>query len=466
MYKIKFGTDGWRAIIAKDYTIENLHRVSKATADWLNKNYESPVVVIGYDCRFGGKMFAENSAAVLADQGIKVLMGHKFVSTPMISLGVVKLKGSMGVVITASHNPPSYNGFKLKADFGGPSSPETISEVESLIPDEVYTPEKSYAKHLEEGKIEVVDLEGIYLKEVEEKFDLDAIKNSGIGVAYDAMYGAGMDVLKRILPDAHLLHADFNPSFKGQAPEPLHKNLQELSSLIKENDNIHFGMATDGDADRIGLYNASGEFVDSHKTLLLLTHYQHKFKGLTGKVATTFSVTNKLRQLCNAYDLPIEITKIGFKYLCGIMVNENVIVGGEESGGIAISGHVPERDGIWIALTVLEFMAKTGKSLDDLMQEIYAVVGEFEFKRNDLHVENDLKWAIMDNCKAGKYTQFGSLQVERVEEIDGFKFFFSDDEWVMIRPSGTEPVLRVYCEAQDMNRVDEILGEVEKAITS
>jgi len=303
------------------------------------------------------------------------------------------------------------------------------------------------------------------LDEVFAKFDIEAIKNSGIGVAYDAMYGAGMNVLKKILPDAKLLHANFNPSFDGQAPEPLHKNLSELSALIASSDELHFGMATDGDADRIGLYNHKGEFVDSHKTLLLLTYYVHKYKGLKGKVATTFSVTNKLRQLCQHFDLPIEITKIGFKYLCGIMVNENVIVGGEESGGIAISGHVPERDGIWIALTVLEFMAKTGKTLDELMEEIYEIVGRFQFKRNDLHITNELKHSIMDKCKAGAFKSFGELTVDRVEEVDGFKFYFNENEWVMIRPSGTEPVLRVYCEAPTMGRVEEILQMVESTIT-
>lgn len=465
MYKIKFGTDGWRAIIAEGYTYENLHRVSEATAKWVNNQYENASVVIGYDCRYQGKRFAEYVSRVLASSGTKVILSDGFVSTPMVSLAVVKKQASLGVVITASHNPPEYNGFKLKADFGGPSSPKVIQEVEDLIPDQSSIELRSLDDLKSEGLITHLDLEQMYIDEVFAKFDIEAIKNSGIGIAYDAMYGAGQAVMNKIIPETVLLHGEFNPSFMGQAPEPLHKNLSELSALIANRDDLHFGMATDGDADRIGLYNHKGEFIDSHKTLLLLTNYMHKHKRLEGKVVTTFSVTNKLRQLCEKFGIPIEITKIGFKYICGIMVNENVIVGGEESGGLAIAGHVPERDGIWIALTILEFMAKTGKTLQELMEEIYQLVGEFEFKRNDLHITNDLKHAIMKQCADGQFKKFADLQVVKEEAIDGYKYYFSDNEWVMIRPSGTEPVLRVYCEAPSMKRVNEILEKVEAEIT-
>lgn len=464
MYKIKFGTDGWRAIVADGYTYENLQRVSEATAHWVKSKYENPVVVIGYDCRYQGKSFTERAAQVIASSGIKVIVSDSFVSTPMVSLAVVKQKADLGIVITASHNPPEYNGFKLKANFGGASGPEVIHAVEDLIPDSPQLQLRPLQDLQEEGMISYLNFEQIYLDEVFAKFDIEAIKNTGIGVAYDAMYGAGQSVMNKILPETVTLHGTFNPSFNGQAPEPLHKNLSELSELIASKENLHFGMATDGDADRIGLYNHKGEFVDSHKTLLLLTNYLHKYKGLSGKVVTTFSVTNKLNQLCKHFGLPIQTTKIGFKYVCGIMVSENVIVGGEESGGLAIAGHIPERDGIWIALTILEFMAKTGKSLEDLVNEIYALVGEFYFKRNDLHITHELKQIIMKKCSEGAFKNFGDLEVTSEESIDGYKYFFSDNEWVLIRPSGTEPVLRVYCEAPTMKRVEEILAKVEASI--
>ncbi|MBT8191041.1 MAG: phosphoglucomutase/phosphomannomutase family protein, partial [Bacteroidia bacterium] len=258
--EIKFGTDGWRAIIAKDYTVDNVKRVSEATAKWmLQKNMSS--VVIGFDCRFGGTLFSETAAQVFGNFNIKVFYDKNFASTPMVSLGVVKLEADMGVVITASHNPPSYNGFKLKSSYGGPTIPADIADVEAIIPEDSLGNLPSISKLENEGLLEYVDLEEMYIKHVEENFDLDLIRNSGIVLAYDAMYGAGQNVIRRLFPKAHLLHCDYNPSFMGQAPEPIHRNLKELSALIKSNEKINLGLANDGDADRIGLYNSAGEFV-------------------------------------------------------------------------------------------------------------------------------------------------------------------------------------------------------------
>ena len=254
MLQIKFGTDGWRAIIADEFTLENVKRVAEATALWLKKQSDSPQVVIGHDCRFGGKMFSDASACVMAAMGIKVyLASNQFVSTPMISLGAVKLKTNAGVIITASHNPPSYNGYKLKAHYGGPSSPEDIEAVEQLIPETCTVQTSKLSQYIADGNIEYVDLEQMYVDEVVSSFDLDAIKKSGIKMAYDAMYGAGQNVMKRILPDTHFLHADYNPSFMGQAPEPIMKNLSQLSAVLKANKDLKLGLATDGDADRIGV---------------------------------------------------------------------------------------------------------------------------------------------------------------------------------------------------------------------
>ena len=225
-----------------------------------------------------GKLFAETSAAVLGTMGIKVVLDPNFTSTPMVSLGVVKLKADMGVVITASHNPPSYSGYKLKSSFGGPTIPAGISEVEGLIPDVCTMKVKSFQDLCDEGMIEFVDLEQMYIDHVEANFDLDLIKKSGITLAYDAMYGAGQNVIRRLFPNARLLHCEYNPSFNGQAPKPIHKNLKELSELIKNDDSLNLGLANDGDADRIGMYDEDGEFVDSHKILLLLLYYMYKYR--------------------------------------------------------------------------------------------------------------------------------------------------------------------------------------------
>lgn len=461
MTKIKFGTDGWRAIIAKDYTVENVARVTDATANWLLSKFDKPTVVIGHDCRFAGALFTETAIKIFVSKGIKVYTTNGFISTPMISLATVELNASIGVVITASHNPPSYNGYKLKGHFGGPLSPAEVSEIEDMIKDqnEIDLDSISLKSAEKEGLILYRDFEQMYINSVQKTFDLDLIKNANLGLVYDAMYGAGQSVMKRLMPDIAFLHADYNPSFHGQAPEPIHKNLHELSDLIKNTPDLKCGLATDGDADRIGLYNASGEFVDSHHIILISIHYLVKYKGLTGKVVTGFSSTPRIKKMCAHYGLEHVEVPIGFKYIAGLMAekDQDVLLGGEESGGIALKTHIPERDGIWMGLTVWEFMAKTGKTLEQLIEEVYEIVGPFAFERNDLHIDEKLKQTIIEQCKAGKFNMFGKYQVKAVEDMDGFKYFFDENRWLMIRPSGTEPVLRTYAEAPTLNEVRVIL---------
>jgi len=464
--KIKFGTDGWRAIIAEDFTVENVARVSYATGEWLKKNYEKPSVVVGHDCRFAGELFMETAVKVFLSQGIHVRMSRGFVSTPMISLAAKQFGCEIGVILTASHNPPSYNGFKLKAYFGGPLAPWHVQEVEDIIPDA--SPVNYNAISIEgaiaAGQCEVIDLETRYVEQLEKNFDIAAIKNSGLNLAYDAMYGAGQNVLKRVLPETQFLHCDYNPSFMGQAPEPIAKNLKELEQFLKKKGNVDCALATDGDADRIGLYNGKGDFIDSHHIILLLIHYMCKYKKMTGKVVIAFSVTPRVEKMCAHYGLEVQTTKIGFKEIASIMVEEDVLLGGEESGGIAVKGHIPERDGIWMGMIIWEFMAKSGKTLDELIEEVYEIVGEFKFERNDLHITEELKQRIIANCKADNFKKFGSYAVSELKTIDGFKYFFDDQRWVMIRPSGTEPVLRTYAEAPTLEEVRKILKETEDTI--
>lgn len=465
MTKIKFGTDGWRAIIAKDYTVANVQRVAYATAKWIKEmDAKNPSLALGYDCRFGGMLFSKATIDVMCAEGVKVYFDKDFVSTPMISLAANKLNTTAGVILTASHNPPSYAGFKLKSNFGGPTIPSEIAKVEAIIPESFSAEEKSLEEWEQQGLLEYVDLETMYYNVVKENFDLDTIINSQYKLAYDAMYGAGQKILPRILPNATLLHCEYNPSFMGQAPEPIHKNLQEFSDLIKNDDTIAIGLANDGDADRIGLYNSKGEFIDAHHILLLLIHILYKYKKMTGKVVVAFSVSPKIKKMCEAYGLELQITKIGFKYIAEIMIHDDVLVGGEESGGIAVKGHIPERDGIWDGLLILEHMAKSGKRIEDLIQEVYDVVGAFSYNRNDLHIDEALKQSIIENCKADKYKSFGKFEIEKVETIDGFKYYLGNERTVMIRPSGTEPVLRVYGEAETPEMVEELLSETRKVL--
>ena len=455
MYKIKFGTDGWRAIIAQDYTTDNVKRVTEATAKWMiSKNMDSAVV--GYDCRFGGKMFSELVAQVFAHFGIHVYLSEQFVSTPMVSLGVVKTSADMGIVITASHNPPSYNGFKLKSSYGGPTIPSEIAEVESVIPDSALGSLRPIKDLKSEGLIEWIDLEKTYIEHVQANFELDLIRQK-VNLAYDAMYGAGQNAIKKLFPDAKLFHCDVNPGFQGRAPEPILRNLPEISAFLQTDDTFNLGLANDGDADRIGLFDENGKFVDSHHILLLLLKYFYEVKKMKGKVIVTFSVTDKMKKLAQHYGLDIEVTKIGFKYIAEIMLKEDVLVGGEESGGLAVKGHIPERDGIWIGLVIMEYMAKTGKTLNELIQEVYDIVGPFEYSRDDLHLDEKSKLAIINYCAEGRLDRVGPYKVISYENLDGHKYFLEGDAWVMIRPSGTEPVLRVYAQAPNADRVQEIL---------
>jgi phosphomannomutase len=421
------------------------------------------LVVIGYDTRFGGRLFAESAAKVLASRGVRCLLSKDFASTPMVSFATVAKKADAGIVITASHNPASYNGFKLKGPYGGPLLPEKIAEIEKLVPDvsSVDPTALEYDIFTERKMIEEINLESMYCDHVRANFDLEAIRSSGIGIAYDAMFGAGQNAVRRLLPQAKMMHCELNPGFKGRAPEPIEKNLKELAALVKSDPSIAIGIATDGDADRIGIFDSEGNFIDSHHVILLLINYLCGQKKMSCKVVTAFSVTPKVARMCAHYNLKQQVTKIGFKPIAGVMVDQDVLLGGEESGGIAIKGHIPERDGIWIGLTLAEYMAKSGRSLSELIDDVYAIVGRFAFERSDLHLHEEIKNRIVENCARNKYERFGSYKIQRIESIDGYKYFFNDDEWFMVRASGTEPVLRNYAQSSSKESANLILTAAE-----
>lgn len=446
MAKIKFGTDGWRAIIAKEYTLENVKRIAEGTAKWMKKNGKT-AVVIGHDTRFGGEMFAEATTQVLGAYGIKVFLAKGFVATPVVAFATVKLKAGLGIVITASHNPPSYNGYKLKSHLGGPLVGEKVQEVEDLIPEKSMETLPSLEEMQANGLLKYTDLEQIYIDHVKANFDLEAIQNADFGIAYDSMYGSGQNTFAQLVPNAVLLHCEENPSFKGISPEPIHRNLLECSQFIKNNPDIKVGVAHDGDADRLGMYDEDGNFVDAQHLLLLLLKYMAAYKKEKGKVVVSYAVTDKMKKLADQYGFETVYTKIGFKHITTIMSSEPVIVGGEEAGGLAVAGHIPERDGIWTGLIILEYMAKTGKSLKELITDIHELVGPFVYDRDDLHITDEQKQAVIKTCRENPYTSFGEYTVQGLDTLDGFRFSLDKEAWIMIRPSGTEPVLRVYAQA-------------------
>ncbi|MDI6803236.1 MAG: phosphoglucomutase/phosphomannomutase family protein [Bacteroidota bacterium] len=456
---IKFGTDGWRGVIAQDFTFGNLEKVTLATALHYKRHKKiDNGIVVGYDGRFLGKEFAERVAVVLASSGIRVKLSDKISSTPMISLLTKKLNAAAGIVITASHNPPRYSGYKIKGEFGGPAFPETIDKVEEQLAQILkieFALKKSLSTLAAEGKIEYIDMTKMYLDDIKKKFDIKMIKDSGIRIMHDAMYGAGMDVLTQLLPNAVQIHGEFNPSFAGTNPEPIESNLKELMLKVKSG-KFDIGIATDGDADRIGIVDDKGNYVDPHRVFSLLLKYLVEEKCLRGEVARSFTVTDIVEQQCEKYGIKLHTTPVGFKYICQLMNERKIIIGGEESGGLGVMGHIPERDGIYLGLLIAEIIIKRKKSLSELIKELEAEYGKRFYKRIDHHITQKEKIQIMKRFKPS-LKEIAGIPVRRIETIDGFKYYI-ENGWMLVRPSGTEPLIRYYAEAENINKVDKMLN--------
>ncbi len=445
--EIKFGTDGWRAVIAKDYTFANLNKVCQATARWIiDEEITTNGVVIGHDTRFMGREFSEFAASVFASMDIPVRFADGITTTPALSWAALEYN-VVGVVITASHNPPQYNGFKIKAPFGGPATPDQIEAVEVRIPDADpdYDP-GNFTDHVESGRINIIPLNNYYLDIIRERIDINKIKESGLQIGHDPMYGVSQGMIKSLLPDqTHEIHAELNPGFRGVAPEPILKNLGEFSEFVKKS-KCDIGIANDGDADRVGMFDERGRFVDSHLVLSLLAKYLSQEKNLSGTIVKTFSTTSMLNKQAKQYNLPIETTRIGFKFIADKFVTGDVLLGGEESGGLAVKGHIPERDGIFIGLTIAEMIMYYNKPLSQLVQDLFDEFGPHYNTRLDLHTTEKKKQAMIKHCNDKKITNINGRQVIKWEFTDGIKHWMEDGSWVLVRPSGTEPVLRIYSE--------------------
>jgi phosphomannomutase len=448
MKPIKFGTDGWRAVIAEQYTFDNLNLVSQAAARWiLEDKIGSGGVVIGYDARFLSREFAEHAAVVFAAMEIPVRMSSRIIPTPAISWAAREFD-AVGIVITASHNPPEYNGFKIKAPFGGSAKPDQIKAVEkqlSAVNGLIST--KSYHDYLKAGLIREMNLVENYLETIRQKIDIEAIRNSGIRVAHDPMYGSGSGLVKELLGNSvEEINNIRDPLFGGTAPEPIESKLNRLSNVVVET-GCAIGLANDGDADRIGMIDERGAFVSSHQILSLLVEYLHGHKKMDGTIVKTFSTTDMLNRQAEKYGLPVEVTPIGFKYVGEKIINGNVLVGGEESGGIAVKGHLPERDGIYIGLLIAEMMVITGKKLSELVQDLFDEYGTHHYYRNDILTEDHKKTAMTAFCQDKHLKRIAGKQVVDWDFTDGIKHLMEDGSWLLVRQSGTEPVLRIYSEA-------------------
>jgi phosphomannomutase len=463
--QIKFGTDGWRGVIARDFTFDNLSLVAQATMDYLHQNgVADRGVVIGYDRRFLSREFARRVAEIAAGNGIRVRLSDGYAPTPAISWAVRESGAGAGVMITASHNPPEYNGFKIKEAFGGSALPSTTRALEEIVLANGAVgrrvEECCFDDALNRRMIELFDPSVGYLEQLRRYVDLDLIAEAGIAAVVDPMYGAGCGFIPRLLPGVEEIHSVENPSFGGQSPEPIGEHLGELSALVASG-TYRVGLALDGDADRIGAVDENGDFFSSHCIFTVVLRHLIEHKKLRGGVVKTVSSTRMVDLLAARYGLRLFETPIGFKHICELMLKEDILMGGEESGGLGVKGHIPERDGILMALLLLEAMAVSGKGVRQLLDETMDEIGRFFYRRIDRRVEGDVKEHLVARLKAQPPLEIDGRRVVATNFSDGFKFIFENGDWLLIRPSGTEPVLRLYSEASAPDRVDRLLRGAE-----
>lgn len=461
--QIKFGTDGWRGVIARDFTFETLSRVAQATMDYLNREgLGNKGLVIGYDRRFMSQDFARRVAEIAAGNYIHVLLTEDYAPTPAVSWSVRETGAGAGIMITASHNPPEYNGFKLKEAFGGSALPVTTRILEEIV---AYNLENNrrvisvpYAEALKKGTIELFDPCEGYFHQISRYVDLDLIAKAGLKAVVDPMYGAGCGFIPRLLPGVDEIHGTENPSFGGQPPEPIAQYLQELSALLKGG-KYQVGLALDGDADRIGAVDENGDFFSSHCIFTVILRHLIEHKKLTGAVVKTVSTTRMVDLLAEKYGLELFETPIGFKHICELMLERDILIGGEESGGLGVKGHIPERDGILLGLLLLEAVAVSGKGLRQLLDETMDEIGHFYYQRIDRRIEDSAKAQLIEQLRAHPPAAIDGQRVTATNFSDGFKFIFESGDWLLIRPSGTEPVLRLYCEAGTPDQVERFLRQ-------
>jgi phosphomannomutase len=459
---IVFGTDGWRGLIARDFTFDNVQLVALATAHYAIKlDQKKASVVIGYDARFLSKEFAHEAACVMASKGVVVHVTETISSTPQVSFATKQKKASLGVVITASHNPAEYNGYKLKANTGGPAFPEQIKELEDELAAIEKKPPvikfKTYEEYVKEKLIRPFGAKESYLRYLKRKIDVPLIQKANLKVLYDPMHGAGIYTIKELLPKADEIHADYNPSFGDiDHPEPMAEYLPTLMAKVKEG-NYDIGLATDGDADRLGAVDENGQFVDSHRVFMLLLKYLYENKKKRGAVAKTIALTSMVNDYCTKHGIKLYELPIGFKYVSKLMATERILIGGEESGGLGTIIHIPERDGIFNGMLLMEMMVTRKKKLSELVEELDKEFGPHRYRRRDVRVTEKIKQDIM-KAAARKPKQLGRYKVTGVDLTDGYKFFI-DKGWLLIRASGTEPLLRYYAEADSMTKVNELIEE-------
>jgi len=462
---IKFGTDGWRGFVAEDYTFDNVRRCAQGFANYLiESGNQGEEVVVGHDKRFIGEHFAAAVAEVLAANGFKVWLTDGATPTPVISYAVVDKKAAGAVNITASHNPPTDNGFKVRDKFGGAIDPDGLKKIEGLIPEDITTVKRVALKDaFDDGSVEMFDASIAYIEHLKDLIDLQPIKDAGLTVMVDAMWGNGAGWFPKLLAGGKTrvieIHNQRNPSFpEMKRPEPIQPNVDVgLQATIDNNADVL--IINDGDADRVGYGDENGKFIDQLRAYALLAYYLLEVRGERGPIVKTLSTTTMLNKLGKIYGVDVVETGVGFKYVAPKMLELNGLIGGEESGGYAFRGNVPERDGILAGLYMLDFMVRTGKKPTELLKLLFDKVGgEHFYDRIDTPFKGD-KQEKIDRILAANPETLGGLKVTELITVDGFQFKLEDGGWLLIRFSGTEPIIRVYCETMHKDKVQAILQD-------
>ena len=469
--EIKFGTDGWRGVIADDFTFDNVRRVAGAIASYILQNEDARQgVVVGYDTRFASKLAAHVAGEVIGAAGIPVTLASDYTPTPAISLAVKQQHAAGGVVITSSHNPWNWNGVKFKAKFGGSATLAIMKKVE----DELHAGAMPKNDHI--LRIEEVDLKQAYIKAVCEFADLNLIAQANFKFATDSMYGSGRGVLAGIFSDHGIKHVpirqEVNPLFPDINPEPIIPHVAMLQQTVLK-EGCHAGFATDGDADRIGAVAEDGSFVDSHKIFAILLYWLLERKKWPGEVVRAFNTTRMVDRIAAKYGRELHECPIGFKHIADLMMEREILIGGEESGGIGYGCFLPERDGILNSLLLANVMAHEGKPLGQLVADLQREFGPHYYGRRDMHIPEEVKQSAIQRARVDSAVKLGRYSVLNKESLDGVKFFLDASKdgsgaepWILLRASGTEPLLRLYAEAASPELVNEVLDSAERFVNA
>ena len=466
---IKFGTDGWRAIIGEEYTFQNVRICAQGVANYLKSNgYESSGLIIGYDTRFKSAEFAASAAEVIAGNNIPVILCDRPAPTPVVSYNLVQHECAAGIVITASHNPSNWNGFKFKPGYGGSASPDIVTKLEEFI-SIVETSGEIQSIPIEDGLktglIEKINPDPSYMNHIAGMVNLKSIREAGLNVVIDSMHGAGATYISRLIEGGTTkifeIRSEINTSFPDMTqPEPIESNLIPLKDKIIEV-NGDVGLATDGDADRLGIMDENGQYITTLHAFALICNHILTDLNMTGPIVKSITMTSMIDKLGELHKIPVITTPVGFKYLGPVMIEENAMAAGEESGGYAFQGHIPERDGILSGLMILNMMAKTSKNPSELIDDLEEIVGPHFYLRIDTEFDSQNKMKIIEKVSSMKPKHIAGIPVIKIDDQDGFKFILENNNWGLIRFSGTEPLMRIYAEGIDENIVSEILSECQ-----